>query len=142
VRDVEVQAHTDKPPIAAITLSALSIVWVSWVVLAYMGRAPERQEQAFAGLQMVSALVTTGALILLSFWKVPTTRSSLFKLWLATAGLVGSAAMGIFVVPLLAVRYWFGFIDFEKYGPRSEGAWIFLTMAAVVFCMLRVLRSK
>lgn len=138
---MDVQAHTAKPPIAAITLSALLIVCVSWVVLTYLGRAPDRQDQAYAGLQMVSALVTTCALILLSFWKVPTTRSSLLKLWLAVVGLVGSALMGIFVVPLLAVRYWVGFIDFEKYGPRNEGAWIFLTMAAVVFCILRVLRN-
>jgi hypothetical protein len=136
-----VEAHTAKPPIAAITLTALLILGVSWIALIHIGIAPEKHELAFARLQMVSALVTTGALILLSFWKVPTTRSSLAKLWLATIGLVISAALGIFIVPLLALRYWFGFIDFEKYGPRSEAAWMLLTMAAVVFCILRALRK-
>jgi hypothetical protein len=77
-----------RAPIAAITLTALLILGVSWIAVISMGNAPEEREQAFARLQMVPALVTTGALILLSFWKVPTTRSSLAKLSLLLAPLL------------------------------------------------------
>jgi cytochrome bd-type quinol oxidase subunit 2 len=135
------EEHSVHSPIAAITLTALLILGVSWIVLISIGNAPDEHEEAFARLQMVSALVTTGALLLLSFWKAPTTRSSLTKLWLAVVGLLVSAALGIFIVPLLALYHWFGFIDFEKYGPRTEAAWMLLTMAAVLFCILRALRK-
>lgn len=136
-----VQPRSTKPPIALVTLSALLILSVSWIVLVYTG-APDRHDEAFANLQMITAVITAAAASLLSVWGPTAHRSSVLKLRLAAIGLVVPAFVGIFVVPLLALRYWFGFMDFEKYVPKIAGAWFYLTLAGVLLCLLRTRRGK
>jgi hypothetical protein len=137
-----VPPRTTRPPIALITLGALLSVSASWIVLVHLGEAPGRHDEAFARLQTVTAVITTLAALLLSAWGPIADPSTLMKLRLAAIGLVGLAAVGIFAVPVIAVGYWFGYVDFAKYVPKIAGAWIYLTMAGVVLCWLRTGSGK
>jgi hypothetical protein len=91
---------------------------------------------------MVSAMTTAGAAILLSLWAPTVAQSQAVRLRLAAIALLVPAALGIFLVPLIAVRVWHGYVDFEKYVRQVAGAWIYLTLLGVVICIWRTRRRS
>ena len=134
--------QVSKAPVAMILVGTLICLIGIWVLLIYLGLVPNRQGAAFAQLQMVSAMTTAGAAILLSLWAPTVAQSQAVRLRLAAIALLVPAALGIFLVPLIAVRVWHGYVDFEKYVRQVAGAWIYLTVLGVVICIWRTRRGS
>lgn len=114
---------------------------VSWTCLIYLGTlGDDAQPIALANVQIATSILTAGAVIVLALFGPTAERSKVWMLRSAAIAMLFLQAIGLIVIPVIAMKLWRGHIDFSEYAHAMNLNWFYLTLAAVVFCFLRTKR--
>lgn len=114
---------------------------VSWACLIYLGTlGNDAQPIALANVQIATSILTGSAAAILAVFGPAVDRSKVWMLRSAAISMLFLQAIGLILIPLIAMRLWRGYIDFSEYAHSMNLNWFYLTLAAVVFCFLRTKR--
>lgn len=134
-------AHTPRIGLTlALTILSLCLAWATLIYLGSMSNGDARST-ALANIQLVTSIITAGAALFLSKFAAIVGPSKIWTLRLTAILVLFLEILGLIVLPLMAMRMWTGTTDFSAYASALNLNWLFLTLAAVGFCLFRSRRQ-
>ncbi len=130
---------SDVPRIGLILVTTTLMLCITWMSLIYLGGMAnaDAESTALINMQLATSIITTGAALLIARYAANIEAAKLTHLRLGAVFMLVFEAVGLIVLPLIAMKVWRGYIDFPAYSRALNLNWFLLTGAAVAFCLYR-----